>query len=576
MFNSLFKKYFFTFFLAATVPLLVNGAIDATFGYRDRRATLDALLRVEADAAAGKISSFIDGIAKDLGWSVQRNWDAGSEEQHRVDALRVLRQSRAVVSIALMDQSGKERLFVSRVNLERRAGGADRSHDPAVVGARSDGLWFGPTTFYHGSEPFMVMSLAGNRKAAGVAVAEINLKLIWNVVSGIRVGQSGRALVIDEAGLLVAHPDISKVLDGTGDEAAAALRKLRDAIGEAPGRSVKSTNADGEAVIASMADIEGPGWTVLIEQPEAEALAPIRAAFRRTGALLLGAAVLAAGLAFLVARRMAGPVRLLEDGAKLIGTGQFSHRIAVTTGDELERLATRFNEMAEALSTSRVREDRMSRLKRFLAPQVAEIIEREGDEGVLLGQRAEVVVVFCDLRGFTAFSTGSEPEEVMQLLSDYYQALGSVVTQSAATVTNFSADGVMVLVNAPVRCTDPALRAVQMAIAMQSEIQRLIGGWRERGYSIGFGIGLAMGWAMVGRIGYEGRHDYTAIGNVVNLASRLCSSAEDNQILVDSAVARAVAPTVPLVALGPRQLKGFDKKQKVYKVATPTPVFSAP
>jgi class 3 adenylate cyclase len=115
-----------------------------------------------------------------------------------------------------------------------------------------------------------------------------------------------------------------------------------------------------------------------------------------------------------------------------------------------------------------------------------------------------------------------------------------------------------------------------MAIAMQSEIQRLIGGWRERGYSIGFGIGLAMGWAMVGRIGYEGRHDYTAIGNVVNLASRLCSSAEDNQILVDSAVALAVAPTVSLVALGPRQLKGFDKKQKVYKVATPTPVFSAP
>jgi len=567
--RSLFGKYFATLFLAATLPVLLNGLIEATFGYRDRRETLDALLRVEADAAAGRIESFIEGIVEDLRWSVQRDWDTSSEEQHRLDALRVLRQASAIVSIALVDQSGSERLFVSRVSLDREAGGADRSRDPAVVGARSEGAWFGPVTYYRGSEPFMVVSVAGNRRAAGVAVAEVNLTLVWDVVSGIRVGQDGRALVIDGVGQLVAHPDISKVLEGTDDETAGALRRLRDAIEEADGRSIAADDMDGLAVIASMADVEGPGWTVLVEQPEAEALAPIHAAVRRAGWLLLGAVLLAAGLAAWAARRMAGPVRQLEKAAKMIGAGEFGHRIEIGGGDELGRLATRFNEMAEALELAREREDRMAQLKRFLAPQVAEIIEREGDEGALLGQRAEVVVAFCDLRGFTAFSTGAEPEEVMQLLADYYQALGSIVTRCEATVTNFSADGVMILVNAPVPCPEPALRAVRMAMAMQDDIQRLIGGWRERGHPIGFGVGLAMGWAMVGRIGYEGRHDYTAIGNVVNLASRLCSSAEDRQILVDSAVARAVSSTLPVAALGSRQLKGFDRELKVFKVVGP-------
>lgn len=565
--RSLFQKYFATLLLVAIISLLANGITDAWFGYRDQRNTLNALLRVEAAAAAERIESFLDGIEQDLGWSVQRDWTAGSEDQHRLDMLRVLRQATAVISIALVDEAGVERLFVSRTELDRKAGGADRSRDPAVLGARSHGVWYGPVTYFRGSEPFMVLSVAGNRQAAGVAVAEINLKLIWDTVSGIRVGRSGRALVIDQLGRLIAHPDISKVLSGTDDAAANMRRKLRDAIDEA-GKSITALNADGESVIVDMASIQGVGWTVLVEQPEHEAFAPIYAAFWRTGGLLLGAMILAAALAYWLAGRMSGPVRLLEEGARLIGAGQFKHRINISTGDELERLASRFNEMAQELENSQERKERIARLRRFLSPQVAELVERSGDEEMLIGQRAEVVVTFCDLRGFTAFSTVAEPEEIMRLLADYYQVLGSIVTRYQVTVTNISADGLMVLVNAPVPCAKPALRAVEMAIAMQDEVQRLIGGWRERGYSIGFGIGLAMGWATVGSIGYEGRHDYTAIGNVVNLASRLCSSAEDRQILLDSVVAQAVMATTPLVVLGPRQFKGYDKELIVYKVAT--------
>jgi class 3 adenylate cyclase len=187
---------------------------------------------------------------------------------------------------------------------------------------------------------------------------------------------------------------------------------------------------------------------------------------------------------------------------------------------------------------------------------------------VLAGQRAEVVVVFCDLRGFTAFSASSGPEEIMQVLGDYYEALGSIITRYEATLTSFSGDGLMVLVNAPVPCAEPALRAVEMATEMQKVVQSLVAGWRSRGYKIGFGVGLAMGRATVGRIGYESRVEYTAIGNVVNLASRLCSSAEDEQILIDSALAEAVRDKLPLVALGTRRFKGFDKELAVYSAGS--------
>ncbi len=224
--------------------------------------------------------------------------------------------------------------------------------------------------------------------------------------------------------------------------------------------------------------------------------------------------------------------------------------------------------MAQELAESRDRAERMTRLKRFLAPQVAELVEKAGDERMLAGQRAEVVAVFCDLRGFTAFSAHAEPEDIMQLLREYYEALGAIVTRYEVTLTSFSADGLMILVNAPVPCEEPALHAVKMAVDMQDSTQELISGWRQRGYEIGFGMGLAMGWATVGRIGYEARVDYTAIGNVVNLASRLCSSAEDRQILIDYSVTRHLPGNMPIVDLGTRQFKGLEGHVRVYNVET--------
>jgi class 3 adenylate cyclase len=172
--------------------------------------------------------------------------------------------------------------------------------------------------------------------------------------------------------------------------------------------------------------------------------------------------------------------------------------------------------------------------------------------------------VFGDLRGFTAFSVRTDADTIMGVLGEYREALGTIVARYGATLTNFSGDGLMVLVNAPVPCPDPALRAVEMAVEMQTTAQALVMRWRARGHALGFGVGLAMGPATVGQIGSGSRLDYTAVGNVVNLASRLCSSAENGQVLVDAAAAAMVHGRVPLIALGTRVLKGYDEPVAVF------------
>jgi adenylate cyclase len=178
-----------------------------------------------------------------------------------------------------------------------------------------------------------------------------------------------------------------------------------------------------------------------------------------------------------------------------------------------------------------------------------------------------VVAVFCDLRGFTAFSARAAPEEVMGILSEYYNALGRIITDYEATLTSFSGDGLMVLVNAPVPIPEPAVRALDMDVEMQRTVQALTRRWRDRGHRIGFGVGLAMGPATVGRIGYESRSEYTAIGGAVNLASRLCSSAADGEILADARLADAVQGRRALLTLGRRPIKGYDDELPVFGVS---------
>jgi class 3 adenylate cyclase len=562
--RPLFRKYFIVLFTAVVVPLLASGVSDAWFGYSDQRANLSLRLGAEARVAAARIQGFLDQIRSQLEGTVQLPWAEGSDERHRFDALRLMRQAPAIAGVILVDGNGVERLRISRTNPDVAMSGVDRSTDPAVISARASHIWFGPLTLHRGSEPFMTVAVAGARTNAGVTIAEINLKLIWEVISAIHVGKTGDAFVLDGSGRLVAHSDIGLMLGGENNASVASLRALQAA---AHGDDVVSgEDAEHRAVLSAAAQIVGPDWTTFVEQPIAEAYGPIRAALWRTSYLLVAGAAFAGALAYLLARRMIEPIKLLETGAGLIGAGHFDHKIDIRTGDELEGLASRFNEMAGELALSQERSERIARLKRFLAPQVAELVEGAGREGLLDSRRAEVAVVFCDLRGFTTFSTRVEPNDVIGLLGEYYEALGAIIMQYEATLTCFMGDGLMLLLNAPLPCPDPATRAVSMALDMQATVQALIVRWRTRGYDIGFGIGVATGEAIVGRIGYEGRIDYTAIGSVVNLASRICSSARDGQVLIDRQTAAASGPTIGLEDVGARSMKGFSG---------PVPVFAA-
>lgn len=567
--NSLFAKYFVALFAAVVVPLLVAGGSEAWFGHHDQKARLNELLNAEARSSAAKIQDFLDGIRDQLAWTVQLPWSDDTDERRRLDAFRLLRQVPAVVSLTLVDATGRERVFVSRLGLNKVETGADHSVSPALRKVRPGGAWYGPVTFHAGSEPFMTIAVAGTRLAVGVAVAEVNLKLIWDVISAIRIGRTGGAFVLDQPGRLIAHPDISLVL--RADEAAIQpLQALRASIAAQSDQATSGPDIGGHTVLAAMAPIPGLDWSVVVKQPVAEAFAPIYAALWRTGAFLVVGSGLAAALAYWLTQRMIEPIRLLEGGVARIGAGQFDHRIDIASGDEFERLATRFNEMAGDLALSQERSERISRLKRFLAPQVAELVDRSGDESVLDGRRIEVVVVFGDLRGFTAFSARAEPEIVMPFLSEYYDALDRVVIEHGATLTHFSGDGMMVLINAPVPRPDPALCAINMARDMQKTVQSLLCDRLALDHRLGFGVGLAMGLATVGRIGSEGRLEYTAVGNVVNLAARLCASAGDAEILIDTVAAHAVGERVLLVELDERVLKGFDQPVRVFAAGETT------
>ncbi|UPT84583.1 HAMP domain-containing protein [Bradyrhizobium barranii subsp. apii] len=565
-FRGLFHKYLFALFVAVAIPLAFNGVIEAWFGYRDQRARLDQWLSLQSASAAAEIHDFIHGITSQLGWLVQLPWSDEFDERRRTDALRLLRQAPAIVSLTLLDGNGLERLYISRIGLNRIESRTDRSADPALVGARAAQIWFSDVSYNRGSEPYLTVGIAGNRPAVGAVIAEVNLKLIWDVISAIKVGKTGSAFVLDRSGRLIAHPDISLVLRGAEEATSKPFRAVRDAIGSKAGFAT-SRDAQGHYVAASAAPVQGPDWTVVVVQPLSEAYAPIYSALWRTAMLLAISTMLAGILAYALAHRMTEPIKLLEEGTERIGAGSFDHRISIHTGDEFQRLANSFNRMASELALAQQHQERIAKLKRFLAPQVADLVDRAGDDSVLDGRRTEVVVVFCDLRGFTAFSAGAAPEDVMSVLSEYYESLGRVITKFEATLINFSGDGLMVLVNAPVPVEEPALRAIDLAIDMQTNVQALIAGWRSRGYHIGFGIGLASGPATVGRIGYEDRLDYTAIGSVVNLAARLCGSAADKEILIDAKVAADVKGRRPVEDLGGREIKGFDEAIPVFGIS---------
>jgi adenylate cyclase len=312
----------------------------------------------------------------------------------------------------------------------------------------------------------------------------------------------------------------------------------------------------------------GQNVVVVLQRPLAQALAP----YDRLLLILLVVAVAGVVLALLgatlVARRVSRPVLTLARGARRVAAGDFTTSVAIRQRDELGELASTFNEMVGGLrERERVRDEleRTARLKRFFSPPLADALSA-GDESLLASHRREITVVFCDLRGFTAFAEAADAEEVMRLLREYHEAVGPLVFRYEGTLERFTGDGLMVFFNDPVPCPDPAARAVRMAVAMRDAVATLLQTWRRRGHLLGFGAGIAMGYATIGRIGFEGRFDYAAIGTVTNLSARLCQEARDGQILVSQQVYVEIESLVEAKAVGPLALRGFAKPVPVYDV----------
>ena len=219
-----------------------------------------------------------------------------------------------------------------------------------------------------------------------------------------------------------------------------------------------------------------------------------------------------------------------------------------------------------SLISSFAHREQLGRLKRFLPPQLAELIVSQGDEKILESHRREIVVVFCDLRGYTAFTETAEPEEVLDFLREYHGALGPLVSQFEGTLDQFSGDGIMVFFNDPVAILDPAERAVKMAVAMREAASTLVAAWRRRGRELGFGAGISQGYATLGQIGFSERSGYTAIGTVCNVAARLCAEAKDGQILLSQRVAAGLDRSIVLEEIGPLSLKGLTQPVVAYDV----------
>jgi signal transduction histidine kinase len=384
--RRIYRKYLALIIALVATALVLSGAIGIHFSSLETRNSLIALAGEKAASAAGRIEQFVKEIEHQIGWTALPQIVESEDPKvlRRNDYDRLLKQVQAITEAAYIHGNGCLQVEISRLKIMRMADCLeDFSGDPRFAGARGGATYFGPVYFRKETEPYMTIAMRAGREGAGVTAVEVNLKFMWEVIQRIRIGETGIAYVVDRNGSLLAHPDISLVLQKTDFSALPQVRAALQARPAAAGGAdqdrpliVEARDRGGDPVLTAYAHVEALDWYVFVEQPTAEAYRPLYAALARSGIVLVAGLLLSimAGLVF--ARRMTDPIRALQEGAAAIGSGQLDQRIEVRTNDELQDLAEQFNKMAVDLKESyadleRKVEERTAELKQTLEQQTA-------------------------------------------------------------------------------------------------------------------------------------------------------------------------------------------------------------
>ncbi|TFV41637.1 hybrid sensor histidine kinase/response regulator [Bradyrhizobium frederickii] len=349
--GRLFRKYLYSILALAFAALAINTGFDVWFSYREQKQLLAATQREQAASAAIQIGQFVGQIESQIRWLSRLPPELSTNEDERLNAIRLLRLSPAIAEIAELDSRGLEQVRVSRRVADRTGSKADLSASPAFRGANESRAFYGPVYFFADTEPFMTLATRGTGRNPNVIVAEVNLRFIWDLVTGIRVGNTGKAYVVDRMGVLIAHPDLWRALQRSDLSGHADVRAALDGVGPPSGGLVKE-GLTGQRVLSTYATVPSLGWLVFVELPLSEAYAPIYASIGRSTFLLVVLLIGAVLVSLFLSRRMTVPIQLLTQGARRIGSGDLGLRLAIRTGDELEALGDQFNRMAAHLRES--------------------------------------------------------------------------------------------------------------------------------------------------------------------------------------------------------------------------------
>ncbi|HEX6513718.1 MAG TPA: histidine kinase dimerization/phospho-acceptor domain-containing protein, partial [Chloroflexota bacterium] len=375
--GRLFRKYIGYFVVLVSGALLTSAIVQLYFSYQQSQDAVFRVQQVEALRSASQIQAFLTDIEDQIVWAVHsRAVGLLSEDRLHEDYLRLLRQTPAITDVRHLDRDGVEKQYVSRIDLNEVSTATSYANDPTFQKAKNGKVTFSPVYFRNDSEPYISIAVPEGGVDEGVTLADVNLKLTWDVVSQIRVGRTGYAYVVDPAGHLIAHPDISLVLQKS-DFSTLSQVKSAQARGFAGGQEPTiAPNSKGQSVLAAYQVIDPLGWFVFVEQPLGDVLAPVYSSLLRAGLLLLGGLGLAVLAGLILARRMVTPIRALQQGASEIGAGNLDQKLEIRTNDELEALAEEFNRMSGNLRDTY---ERVEERSRALATALADLEQKSAE-----------------------------------------------------------------------------------------------------------------------------------------------------------------------------------------------------